>query len=239
MDACNWGLHPRGQSRHSIHTTDREFTNSLRPPANRPRKIIHIVLEIQTHNRFKRVIFIITKHNMRIFGVSLFFQVTKQQLNDVKWDVGYLSAVSVFSSAFGWVLFAMLFWRPVFGRMFKSVEESSKNSSCPSDPATVIKDKQKQQQHLSMIIIHNLKQNEAQSFCTESTNKGVNLRSKDDTQTQQQRPESPTVTLIWLASKYKEHKLHQRYIPWIQTCGIIIGYWIVPDTQIQRMLCNT
>ena len=31
--------------------------------------------------------------------------------------------------------------------------------------------------------------------------------------TKQQRPESPTVTLIWHASKYKAHKLHQRYIP--------------------------
>ena len=31
-------------------------------------------------------------------------------------------------------------------------------------------------------------------------------------QTQQQRPESPTVTLIWHASKYKVRNLHQRYI---------------------------
>ena len=30
---------------------------------------------------------------------------------------------------------------------------------------------------------------------------------------QQQRPESPTVTLTWYASKYKVHKLHQRHIP--------------------------
>ena len=29
---------------------------------------------------------------------------------------------------------------------------------------------------------------------------------------QQQRPESPTVILTWHASKYKVHKLHQRYI---------------------------
>ena len=40
----------------------------------------------------------------------------------------------------------------------------------------------------------------------------VNQRSKDVTQTQEQRPESPTVTLTWHASKYKVHNLHQRYI---------------------------
>ena len=28
----------------------------------------------------------------------------------------------------------------------------------------------------------------------------------------QQKPELPTVTLIWHACKYKVHKLHQRYI---------------------------
>ena len=33
---------------------------------------------------------------------------------------------------------------------------------------------------------------------------------KKITQAQQQRPESPTVTLTWHASKYKVHKLHQR-----------------------------
>ena len=42
-----------------------------------------------------------------------------------------------------------------------------------------------------------------------STDKGVNQCSKDVTQTQQQRPESPTVTLTWHASKCKVHKLHQ------------------------------
>ena len=36
---------------------------------------------------------------------------------------------------------------------------------------------------------------------------------KNVTQTQRQRPESPTVNLTWHASKYKVHKLHQRYIP--------------------------
>ena len=39
-------------------------------------------------------------------------------------------------------------------------------------------------------------------------NKGVNKRSKYVTQVQQQRPESPTVTLTWHACKYKVHKLH-------------------------------
>ena len=36
--------------------------------------------------------------------------------------------------------------------------------------------------------------------------------SKYITQIQQQRPESPKSTLTWHACKYKEHKLHQRYI---------------------------
>jgi len=42
----------------------------------------------------------------------------------------------------------------------------------------------------------------------ESTNKGL----KDVAQTQQQRPNLPTVVLTWHVSKYKVHKLHQRYI---------------------------
>ena len=45
------------------------------------------------------------------------------------------------------------------------------------------------------------------------THKGVNYkRSKYVTQVQQQRPETPTVTLTWHASKYNVHKLHHRYI---------------------------
>ena len=59
-------------------------------------------------------------------------------------------------------------------------------------------------------LMYKLKQNEALSARAESTQKGVNLHPKDVTQTQQQRPESPTVTLTWHASKYKVHKLHQR-----------------------------
>ena len=50
---------------------------------------------------------------------------------------------------------------------------------------------------------HNLKQSAAQGASAESTHKGVNQRSKDVTQTQQQRPELPTVTLTWHASTYK------------------------------------
>ena len=42
----------------------------------------------------------------------------------------------------------------------------------------------------------------------ETTHKGVNQRSKDVTQTQQQKPESPAVTLAWHASKYEAHKPH-------------------------------
>ena len=50
------------------------------------------------------------------------------------------------------------------------------------------------------------------SSLPESTNRGDNHLSKYVTQAQQQRPESPTVTLAWHACKYKVHKLHQRYI---------------------------
>ena len=57
-------------------------------------------------------------------------------------------------------------------------------------------------------VIFNLKQ----SARAGSTNKGANLRSKYLTQVQQQKPESPTVTLTWHACKYKAHELHQRYI---------------------------
>ena len=50
----------------------------------------------------------------------------------------------------------------------------------------------------------NLKQNEVQNACSaESTNEGVNEHTKDVTQTAQQRPESPTVTLTWHGSKCK------------------------------------
>ena len=57
-------------------------------------------------------------------------------------------------------------------------------------------------------MYQNLKQNEAQSACAESTNKGL----KDITQTQQQRSNLPTAVLTWHANTYKGHKLHQRCI---------------------------
>ena len=41
---------------------------------------------------------------------------------------------------------------------------------------------------------------------------GVDHRSKDVTGTQQQRPESATVTFTWHWSKYKVHKFHQSFI---------------------------
>ena len=47
-----------------------------------------------------------------------------------------------------------------------------------------------------------LKQNEAQSTHAESVCKGVNLCSEVITQTQQQRPESPAVTLTWHVCKF-------------------------------------
>ena len=62
---------------------------------------------------------------------------------------------------------------------------------------------------IAMIIMHILEKR----FCPLPTRKGLNQRSKDVTQTQQQRPKSPTVTLALLASKDKVHnKLHQTYI---------------------------
>ena len=62
-----------------------------------------------------------------------------------------------------------------------------------------------------VLVVTNLKQNEAQSARAVSANKGVNLRSNYVTRVQQ-RPESPTVTLTWHTCKYKVHELHQRYI---------------------------
>ena len=55
---------------------------------------------------------------------------------------------------------------------------------------------------------------------SESTNRGVNQHSKYINQIQQQRPESPTVTLTWHACKlYMVHKLHPRYILHMQRSG--------------------
>ena len=53
---------------------------------------------------------------------------------------------------------------------------------------------------------------------TKSIQKEVNKCSKHVTQTQQQRSESPTITLTWHSCKYKVHKLHLRYILWWRLC---------------------
>ena len=57
------------------------------------------------------------------------------------------------------------------------------------------------------------------TFVTESTHKGVNQHPKDVIQTQQQRPESPTVTLTWNASKHKVRKFHQMYLVFTRMSG--------------------
>ena len=54
-----------------------------------------------------------------------------------------------------------------------------------------------------------MKQNEAQSARAKSTHKEVNQRSKDVTQIQQQRFQSPTATFTWHVCKYKVQKLIQ------------------------------
>ena len=43
-----------------------------------------LVDKIRTYKRLKRTLFIITKHNMRVFSVSPFFQATEQLLNGEK-----------------------------------------------------------------------------------------------------------------------------------------------------------
>ena len=48
-------------------------------------------------------------------------------------------------------------------------------------------------------VFSDQKQNEVQSARAEPAHKGGNQRSKYVTQTQKQRPESPTVTLTWHA----------------------------------------
>ena len=46
--------------------------------------------------------------------------------------------------------------------------------------------------------------------------RAIEIRHK----TQQQKPEWPTVTLTWHASKYKVHILHQRYILCLLACQV-------------------
>ena len=72
------------------------------------------------------------------------------------------------------------------------------------------------------------------------TYKGVNKRSKDVTQVQQQRPECPTVTLTWLACKYKGRKRHQSYIPmyhrWSLYVPCIYILMIVPLVEFMDLV---
>ena len=54
----------------------------------------------------------------------------------------------------------------------------------------------------------------------------------------QQKPESPVVTLTWHASKYKVHKLHQRYILYCFSKGVpLVGvvYLIFTHMQGERV----
>ena len=53
---------------------------------------------IQTHKRFKRTLFIRTKHNMQIFGYKTTLKRQLNGKNDDKWD-GELSHLSVFRKA--------------------------------------------------------------------------------------------------------------------------------------------
>jgi len=62
---------------------------------------------------------------------------------------------------------------------------------------------------ISCMIHAILAMHQLPAFC-QSTNKGVNERSKDVTQTQQHRPESPTATLT---SKYKVIKTPSKVYP--------------------------
>ena len=76
----------------------------------------------------------------------------------------------------------------------------------PPHPAFV-----EERMQLELVWNTNPKQNEAQSARAESTHKGGNQRSKDVTQAQQQRPESPAATLTPHACKCEVRKLHQSY----------------------------
>ena len=67
---------------------------------------VSISVKIQTHKRLKRTLFIMTEHNMWIFGVSPFssYKTTlKQQSNGEKLDVGYIVSYSV-SDLVCWII---------------------------------------------------------------------------------------------------------------------------------------
>ena len=82
-------------------------------------------------------------------------------------------------------------------------------------------------------LVANLKQNEAKSARAWSTHKGVNWRSKYVTQVQQQRPESPTLSLTWRACKYRVHtSLHFKMYLWWSLCSL----WAVPLVEIMHLV---
>ena len=65
--------------------------------------------------------------------------------------------------------------------------------------------------------------------------------SKDVTQTQQQRPETPKVTLTWHASRYKVHKLHQstRYINSTRVCTLRVDTRYMNSTRVCTLRVDT
>ena len=67
----------------------------------------------------------------------------------------------------------------------------------------------------STCVCFSLKQNDVQSARTKSTHEGVNQHSTVVTKTQQQRPESPTVTLTWHVSKCRGCTSGGVYVPCI------------------------
>ena len=84
---------------------------------------------------------------------------------------------------------------------------------------------------------HNLEHNDARSANAQSAHKGVNYHPKDVTQAQQRRPESPTVTPTWHASKYKVPKLHQIYKEHSSQCLALLSSSCIPQsTQHHTMV---
>ena len=85
----------------------------------------------------------------------------------------------------------------------------------------------------------NLKQNEAQSPCAESTHEGVNWYLKYVAQAQQQRPELLKVTVTWQACKYEVHKLLKRMYLWWSLCTLHLHACQVRVTVGDSGLCCT
>ena len=53
--------------------------------------------------------------------------------------------------------------------------------------------------------------------------------------TQQERHESPTVTLTWHASKHKVHKLHQKYILITQESPTVTLTWHASKHKVHKL----